>query len=220
MNKFPKSIKVVLVALLAALIIMCVGCANKNTAPASTDNGTIFPVSSQVMSESQAAALKGSCRARLYFITQKGDMLSTEMKLISFGEKEKRTEVLASALIKALIAGPANTRLCSTLPEGTTLNGVKISKGTAYVDLSGNFKSGVGTDTNKIKLIAMSITNTLTEFKDINYVTITVDGMDISSDIGYTLNNMERDSSIVTDIDSAARETEYTENVFLEIELE
>jgi len=208
MNKFPKSIKVVLVALLAALIIMCVGCANKNTAPASTDNGTIFPVSSQVMSESQAAALKGSCRARLYFITQKGDMLSTEMKLISFGEKEKRTEVLASALIKALIAGPANTRLCSTLPEGTTLNGVKISKGTAYVDLSGNFKSGLGTDF------------TLTEFKDINYVTITVDGMDISSDIGYTLNNMERDSSIVTDIDSAARETEYTENVFLEIELE
>ena len=123
-------------------------------------------------------------------------------------------------MVNALIAGPANTRLCSTLPEGTTLNSLRISNGTAFVDFGGSFKVGLGTDVNKIKLIVMSVTNTLTEFKDINYVTVTADGDDISSDVGYTMTLMERDASIVTDIDSAAREIEYTENVFLEIELE
>lgn len=205
---------------LICAIGLSIGCSLEKDIVTSAGEDTIFPVSGEVLSDAQAAALSSSCRARLYFITQKGDMLSSEMKLISFGEKEKRAQYLATALVKALIAGPSNTRLATTLPAGTTLNSVKLSGNVAVVDFGGEFGAIQGYDKSKSNLIIMSIVNTLTEFKDIDKVTVLFNGQDISNNLGFETCNIPRDLSVVTDIDNAAAEVEYTENVFLEIELE
>lgn len=200
-------------------ILVFVGC-KEEAKQVNTDSTTIFPVSGQIMNSSQVSQISSSCRARLYFITQKGDLLSSEMKLISFGEKEKRTEYLASSIVNMLISGPSNTRLSATIPEGTKLNSVKIKNSIATVDLGGDFLAGLEANASKAELILYSITNTLTEFKDISSVTILYNGNEITVNSQIKATNMERNIEIITDIDSAAKETEYTENVFLEIELE
>lgn len=206
--------------LLICLLFAATGCTPGEDVPVSAGEVNIFPVSGEVLSQAQEAALSTSCRARLYFITQKGDMLSTEMKLISFGEKEKRTQYLATSLVKALIAGPSNTRLAATMPDGTTLNSVKLADGEAVVDFGGDFLSGIRNDPARSRLILASVVNTLTEFKDIDSVTILYNGKDISGIEGLETNNLVRDISVVTDIENAAADMDYTENVFLEIELE
>ncbi|MBQ5761351.1 MAG: GerMN domain-containing protein [Clostridia bacterium] len=211
--------------ILLCLLLVCVagagiGCRMDRDVTVSAGDDTIFPVSGEILSEAQSAALSTSCRVRLYFITQRGDMISPEMKLISFGEKEKRTQYLATTLVKALITGPSNTRLASTLPSGTTLNSVKLKGNVAVVDFGGEFGAIKSYDKAKSKLIIMSVVNTLTEFKDINAVTILYNGSDISDSLGFDSSNVSRDLSLVTDIENAAAEVEYTENVFLEIELE
>lgn len=206
--------------LLICLLFGTAGCTSGEDAPVSAGDSSIFPVSGEVLSQAQEAALSTSCRARLYFITQKGDMLSAEMKLISFGEKEKRTQYLATSLVKALIAGPSNTRLVATIPEGTTLNSLKLSDGEAIVDFGGDFLSGIKNDTARGRLILAAVVNTLTEFKDIDCVTILYNGKDISGIGGLDTNNLSRNTDVVTDIENAAADIDYTENVFLEIELE
>ena len=88
------------------------------------------------------------------------------------------------------------------------------------VDFGGEFGAIKSYDKAKSKLIIMSVVNTLTEFKDIHAVTILYNGSDLSDSLGFDSSNVSRDLSLVTDIENAAAEVEYTENVFLEIELE
>ena len=118
-----------------------------------------------------------------------------------------------------LIAGPSNTSLTKTIPDGTKLNSVKIKGNVAYIDFNEAFASAVKTGED-VNLIAYSIANTLTEFKNITEVAITCEGNKIETQSGCNFSKLNRNLDLVTDIESAMPETDYSENVFLEIELE
>ncbi len=177
------------------------------------------PVSSITLSDAEAASLNGSVKVKLYYRTQEGSRISSEVKLLQFTDEYKKTDVLASKMIEMLIAGPSNPALVRTLPEGTALNSVHIKGGVIYVDLNEAFAKAVSEDP-RANLTAYSIADTLTEFKNITEVAVTSGGNKIESVSGCDFSKLCRNTEIVTDIESAALPEDYSENVFLEIELE
>ncbi|MFR1519438.1 MAG: GerMN domain-containing protein [Clostridia bacterium] len=221
MKKKLKKVSVICVLLIMAMFAT-VGCAKKkddDTNVGDLGNDEYSPVSSMTLSDTEAAALNNSVKVKVYYKTAKGDKISCETKLLQFTDKDRKADVLAGKIIEMLIAGPSNSSLVKTIPEGTKLNSVKIKNNVVYIDFNEAFASAVakGEDVN---FIAYSIANTLTEFKNINEVAITSGGSKIETQSGCNFAKLNRNMEIVTDIESAMPETDYSENVFLEIELE
>lgn len=209
-------------AILFIIVLIFTGC----SAPDDTDTGIHMPendeyspVSGLTLTESEAAALNNSMKVKIYYKTLKGDKLSCETKLVQFTEKDRKTDVLAYKIIQLMISGPSNSNLVKTIPEGSAVNSVKVKNGVAYVDFNEAF-AGKAAQSSDCAFIAKSIANTLTEFKNINEVAITCSGNKIEGTADINFSKLVRDMSVVTDIESAAPETDYSENVFLEIELE
>lgn len=213
---------IALTMLVAALTLLSVGCSEDTSNPeaesVASQNEEYSPASSISMTESEAASLGNSIKVKIYYKTLKGDKLCSETKLLQFSNKDKKTDVLASKILDLALAAPSNTGLVKTLPEGTKLNSVKIKGGVAYVDFNQAFAKGLN-DNTEAMLIAYSVANTLTEFKNVHSVAITCDGNKIESS-ACNFSNLLRNTDIITDIESARPETDYSENVFLEIELE
>jgi spore germination protein GerM len=179
-------------------------------------NDEYSPVSSLTLTETEAASLKGSIKVKVYYKTARGDKLCSETKLLQFTDKDRKVDVLAGKIVDMMVAGPTNTSLVKTLPAGTKLNSIKIKAGVAYVDFNDAFVKGLDNDAI---FIAYSIANTLTEFKNVQKVAITGNGNKIENS-SCNFSNLLRNTEIVTDIESALPKTDYSENVFLEIELE
>ena len=179
-------------------------------------NDEYSPVSSLTLTETEAASLKGSIKVKVYYKTARGDKLCSETKLLQFTDKDRKVDVLAGKIVDMMVAGPTNTSLVKTLPAGTKLNSIKIKAGVAYVDFNDAFVKGLDNDAI---FIAYSIANTLTEFKNVQKVAITANGNKIENS-SCNFSNLLRNTEIVTDIESALPKTDYSENVFLEIELE
>ena len=212
-----------LLSLALCSAILLPGCGAKNDSPDAQalnllNNDEYCPVSSIAMTEEEAASLNNSLKVKLYYKTAKGDKLSYETKLIQFTDKDKKNDILAAKIVETLIKGPSSSSLVKTLPEGTALNNIKITKNTIFVDFNEAFGAAIS-DSENAKFIAFSIANTLTEFKNIDEVVITCCQNKISAS-SCDFSNLHRNIEIVTDIESAMRETDYSENVFLEIELE
>jgi hypothetical protein len=87
------------------------------------------------------------------------------------------TSVAASAT-RALLAGPSVAELeagvRSAIPDGTTLNTVRVASGVATVDVSGEFAAP--TTTAQRRLRRAQLTFTLTQFPGIESVRLLVDG--------------------------------------------
>ncbi len=83
------------------------------------------------------------------------------------------------SIVQELIKGPQNKDLYPTLPSNTVVNSVKIENDLAIVDFSKeiitNTKDIPHSSTTEI-LALFSIVNTLTEFKEIKKVRITIEG--------------------------------------------
>jgi germination protein M len=84
-------------------------------------------------------------------------------------------------VLEELIKGPESDQLFPTLPSDVKVNSVKISDSTATVDFSKeiitNFEEIPHSSTTET-LAIFSIVNTLTEFKEIKKVKITIEGKD------------------------------------------
>jgi spore germination protein GerM len=215
--------KFIFTSIVAAMILFaCTSCGvRKNSVDA--DNSTLQndeynPVSSLTLTEVEAAALNNSIKVKVYYKTLRGDKLCSETKLLQFTDKDRKLDVLASKILELALSGPSNTSLVKTLPEGTKLNNLKIKNGVAYVDFNEAFAKGLK-DSNEAVFIAYSVANTLTEFKNVNRVAITCNGNKIESS-ACNFSDLLRNTKIITDIESALPKTDYSENVFLEIELE
>lgn len=204
------------------ILFACTSCGvRKNSVDA--DNSTLQndeynPVSSLTLTEVESAALNNSIKVKVYYKTLRGDKLCSETKLLQFTDKDRKLDVLASKILELALSGPSNTSLVKTLPEGTKLNNLKIKNGVAYVDFNEAFAKGLK-DSNEAVFIAYSVANTLTEFKNVNRVAITCNGNKIESS-ACNFSDLLRNTEIITDIESALPKTDYSENVFLEIELE
>ena len=207
MGKNIKTAAVILALLLLTVFTAsCTAQKDDDTNVGDLGNDEYSPVSSLTLSETEAAALNNSVKVKVYYKTLKGD-------------KDRKADVLAGKIIELLIAGPSNTSLTKTIPDGTKLNSVKIKGNVVYIDFNEAFASAVKTGED-VNLIAYSIANTLTEFKNITEVAITCEGNKIETQSGCNFSKLNRNLDLVTDIESAMPETDYSENVFLEIELE
>ena len=212
----------VIFVLLIMTVLATVGCSkkkDKNTTTSGLGNDEYSPVSGISMTDTEAAALNNSVKVKVYYKTAKGDKISCETKLLQFTDKDRKADVLAGKIIEMLIAGPSNSDLVKTIPEGTKLNSVKIKGNVAYIDFNEAFASAVANGEN-VNFIAYSIANTLTEFKNISEVAITAGGNKIETQSGCNFSKLLRNMELVTEIENAALETDYSENVFLEMELE
>lgn len=209
--------------LLVVSMFACFGCAKKENTEndkkvSLSENDEYSPVSSVSLTDAEAAALNNSVKVKLYYKTAKGDKLSCETKLLQFTDKDRKADVLAGKIIELLIAGPSNSNLVKTIPEGTVLNSVKVKGNVVYVDFNEAFAGAA--KGNDAAFIAYSIANTLTEFKNVNEVAVTAGGNRIETEAGCNFSKLNRNMELVTDLASAAPEADYSENVFLEIELE
>jgi len=90
--------------------------------------------------------------------------------------------------LQELVKGPAGEELYPTLPSDTTVNSVEVSGGVAVVDFNikiiSNFEE-IPHSTATETLALYSITNTLTEFDDIEKVKITIEGKESGQVEGY-----------------------------------
>jgi germination protein M len=88
------------------------------------------------------------------------------------------TRFVATAAMKALLAGPSPAELAAGLrtsvPAGTKLLGISIKKGVATVDLTSQYQSGGGSLSMKARLA--QVVYTLTQFPTVRAVLFHLDG--------------------------------------------
>lgn len=88
------------------------------------------------------------------------------------------TPLVATAAMKALLAGPSPGELAAGLgtsvPAGTKLLGISIKKGVATVDLTSQYQSGGGSLSMKARLA--QVVYTLTQFPTVRAVLFHLDG--------------------------------------------
>jgi germination protein M len=129
-----------------------------------TPSGGSGGVSSTVPSTSTAV--------RLYFLRTGGTLAPV------YRQVPVQSSAVATAAMKALLSGPTATErvagLGTTIPTGTALHRVTVSKGTADVDLTPAFTTGGGTLSMTARV--GEIVYTLTQFPTVQGVTFRIDG--------------------------------------------
>ena len=109
----------------------------------------------------------------LYFYNEDTKSLVPEGRLIDV--KELVNEPYQK-LMELLIAGPQNTSLSKTIPDGTRVNKAEVKGDILYLDLSKEFiENHQGGETQESATI-YSIVNTMTNLTEINSVKILIEG--------------------------------------------
>lgn len=102
-----------------------------------------------------------------------GGVLRTETVQL----QEESTEQMARALMEALLAGPSDETLKSTIPAGTSLLSLELNGSRAVVDLSSPYQTLSGIS---LTLADQAVALTLTQLPDILSVQITVRGQELA----------------------------------------
>ena len=99
-------------------------------------------------------------------------------QLVRQTRSHEATPLVATAAMKALLAGPSPAELAAGLgtsvPAGTKLLGIAIKKGVATVDLTSQYQSGGGSLSMKARLA--QVVYTLTQFPTVRAVLFHLDG--------------------------------------------
>jgi len=99
-------------------------------------------------------------------------------QLVRQTRSHEATRLVATAAIKALLAGPSPAELAgglrTSVPAGTKLLGIAIKKGVATVDLTSQYQSGGGSLSMKARLA--QVVYTLTQFPTVRAVLFHLDG--------------------------------------------
>jgi len=99
-------------------------------------------------------------------------------QLVRQTRSHEATTLVATAAMKALLAGPSPAELAAGLgtsvPAGTKLLGISIKKGVATVDLTSQYQSGGGALSMKARLA--QVVYTLTQFPTVRAVLFHLDG--------------------------------------------
>ncbi len=143
-----------------------------------SENDELQPVSSIVMSESEAQKLTGKVPIRLYFANEDNTRLKLEVRYMPTSEAAKSVNNLATVIVNELIKGPTNgTGLKATIPGGTKLAArVKIDGSTAIVNFSKEFVDKHPGGKEAERLTIYSVVNSLTELKEIQKVRFLING--------------------------------------------
>lgn len=173
MSKF----KIRLTLLLLSCVLGAGGlCACSKSVPASQSDDEYAPVSSLTMEDAQAAALSGKMHFRIYYANAAGNKLVSETKLIEYAREYKRPDALAKAMLEQMLLPPQNSKLQKTMPEGSSIISVVVAGNIATVNLNEAFYQSLAASTKTAPLILASMVTTLTELKEITYVSFLCEG--------------------------------------------
>jgi hypothetical protein len=170
--------KTIMIVFCMVLIVALNGCLRtRDKAMKQIEEDELRPVSSIVLSEDDAKRLNEKLPIHLYFSDMDGTSLVGEMRYLSMEDARQGTDKLASAMVKELVKGPANTSLKPTIPEGASLRSpIKIEGRTAIVDMTKEFVDNHPGGKEAEEMTIFSIVNTLTELKDIETVQFQING--------------------------------------------
>ena len=133
---------------------------------------------------------------RLYFASQKEEMLIGEYRSVSLKNKEPH----AKLAILALMRGPENSTAMGLIPHEAKLKDVKINDSVCFVNFSRDFLDRRVQGEAAEKLCIYSIVNTLTEIDGIHKVQFLIDGQRVESFGSVAINeSLERNSELISE---------------------
>ncbi len=185
----------------AALLVTCILgigllCACSKNTPASLSDDEYAPVSSLTMEDAQAAALAGKMHFRIYYANAAGNKLASETKLVDYLREYKRPDALAKAMLEQMLLAPQNSNLQKTMPEGAGVISVVVAGDIATVDLNEAFYQSLAASPKTSSLVLASIVTTLTELKEITYVSFLCEGN--APTISGNFSKLTRNSAVLT----------------------
>ena len=139
-----------------------------------TDEGTIIEEESATEEETTEEEPGEQAEAEeitinVYYSDQMAEYLIPESKIIS--SKNKYIDSLYELMKK-----PIDSSLTPLVPDTTIINSVTIEEGNAKVDFSQDFLDDRFASDTVDRLLVGSIANTLTQFSEINSITLYIDG--------------------------------------------
>ena len=111
----------------------------------------------------------GEITINVYYSDQMAEYLIAESRIIS--SENKHVDALYELMKK-----PIDGSLTPLIPDTTIINSVTLEEGNAKVDLSQEFLDDRFASDTVDRLLVGSIANTLTQFSEINSITLYIDG--------------------------------------------
>jgi len=168
----PKLTAVVLA--LSMITLACGGDDDPEPGAKATTTTTSLPGTSTTTTAQSATTTESHTGQTL----QLASYLFRDEKMAVVRRSVPHTQQTAAAALTALLGGPTAAEeaagFSTNIPDGTTLNGVTISNGTATVDLSREFTSGGGSMSMMGRVA--QVTYTATQFPTVTGVLFRVDG--------------------------------------------
>lgn len=222
-----KIIRIAAFALIAALMLCSFsGCKSKEEGSAPAGNEYSASSGTQ-MTDEQADSLANSMTAKLYYPSADKKGIVTESMLIEYTSKERKTSKLAMTLVEKLVAGPKNTSSATNLfPDGAAVESVKIQAGCAKISFNRAFGEKLSLTKEETSLLIQSITNTVTEIKDIDSVKVVCAGDEMGTlSNGFDMNaSFKRDQNNVigtaAEVSADVYDDPYDEKYYMDVPLE
>lgn len=186
---------------LTALLALCIMaaslfCACSQSAPVSLADDEYAPVSSLTMGEAQGSTLSGKMHFRIYYASAAGNKLVPETKLVDYDKEYKRPDALAKAMLEQMLLSPQNNKLQKTMPEGSAIISVVVAGDLASVNLNEAFYESLAASPKTSSIILASIVATLTELKEITYVSFLCEGN--TPTISGNFSKITRNAAVLT----------------------
>lgn len=162
--------------LIAALLVLGTLCACNDDSTTAAAGDEYAPVSSLTLPETEAAALSGKMHFRIYYANATGTKLASETRLVDYNRQYRRTDALAKDMLSQMLEAPQNSNLQKTMPDNTEIHSVVVAGNIATVDLNSAFYECLAAEPKTAPLVLASIVTTLTELKEITYVSFVCDG--------------------------------------------
>lgn len=135
---------------------------------------TLGPTPAPAPSESPEANM-----VKVFFGNAELDPANTCNKVFPVTRKITRTTQVGKAALLELLKGPTSQEkqigFFTSLPEGVTVQSLKIENGVARVDFNNLLEAGVG-GSCRVAAIRWQITETLKQFPTVTSVVISIDG--------------------------------------------
>lgn len=114
--------------------------------------------------------------AALYFPSRDGEGLTAEYRQVT-----RSGSSAAEIVVTELLRGPSDTENCLSMPQGTLLRSMTVSKGLCQVNLSGEFLSNASSSEEQAGLTLYALVDTLCILSGVSQVRLLVEGESVPS---------------------------------------
>ncbi len=185
--------RMILAVMMMGLLLLTVGCDGKVPQGSSTSSPNVSSgAKPQTPAKPEGPRPAAKVSVKLYYPDDEGEWL---VGVPATFEAEGRYK----AAVEALTAGTTEKGLIGIFPQGVKVLGVDVKDGLATVNFSRELVDKfVGGSTGE-EMLVFSLTNTLTEFPEVQKVQITVEGKHIDTLSGHldTSVPLRRDEKLI-----------------------